>query len=170
MFRAKFVFLLFCFLWLSVDSFCQSNAYLVVEKPGTPNRQLYKTGDAITLKLKSETIYLTGTIELLLDSSMVVEGHALRLSEIEKIKFKRQGELMPKVIGLSYKLPVAGILLMFFEGATAKMQGENPLVEENTMIIAGGFIGAGILLGTVKNKNMKLDKKYRAKVVRFDLK
>jgi hypothetical protein len=140
----------------------------VVEKPGTANRHLFKTGDEITLKVKSESVYLTGAIELLLDSSMVVEGHALRLSEIEKIKLRRKGELMPKIVGLSYKLPIAGILLMLFEGASAEMQNESPLVEENTMVIAGGLIGAGILLGTVKNKNMNLTKKYIIKIVRFN--
>lgn len=162
------LFLNLCIFLFSANSFCQTNAYLVIEKPGTSNRHLYKTNDVITLKLKEETIYLTGAIDLLLDSGMVIDGHAVRLSEIEKIKIRRKGELIPKVIGLSYKLPIAGILLMFFEGASAKMQNESPLVEENTMVIAGGLIGAGFLLGTIKHKNMKLGKKYRAKIVRFD--
>ncbi|MBT8196281.1 MAG: hypothetical protein HKO56_05680 [Bacteroidia bacterium] len=169
-FNFLFVFLFNCLFFFSAISYCQTHAYLVVEKPGTSNRQLYKTGDDISLKLKSESVYLTGTIELLLDSSMVVEGHAIRLSEIAKIKHRRTGELMPKVVGLSYKLPIAGVLLMLFEGASAEMQGESPLVEENTMVISGALISGGLLLGTVRNKNMHLGKKYRARIVRFDLK
>ena len=89
-FNFLFIFLLNCFLFNSSYSVCQTNTYFVVEYPGTSQRHLFKTVDDISLKLKNETIFLSGTIELLLDSSKVVEGYALQLKEIEKIKLERK--------------------------------------------------------------------------------
>ena len=168
--KYRFLNLFFCLFFFSANLFCQSFEYLVIEKPGTSKRYVYIKGDEIKLKLLNESVYLSGNIELFLDSSLVIDGHSIKLSEIEQIKRNRAGEFMPKAISLSYKLPVAGILLMLFEGISAELQNETPLVEENTMVIAGALIAGGILLRTLVHNNIKLNGKYKARIVKIELK
>lgn len=164
------LFFFFCLILFSADSFCQSYEYLVIEKPGTSKRYVFTRGDLIKLKTTGESVHLSGKIELLLDSSLVVDGHSIKLTEIAQIKINRSGEFMPKIISLSYKLPIAGILLMLFEGISSELQNESPLVEENTMVIAGSLIAGGILLRNVVHNNIKLNGKYRARIVKIELK
>ena len=171
MYALKFNFLVFfiCFNLVSVFSFSQSFEYLLIEKPGTSKRFIFKKGDLLKIKLAEESIYLTGEIDLLLDSSLVLEGHIIPLNEIKQIKLLRKGELMPKINALSYKLPLAAVLLILFEGISSELQGYNPLVEEDTIFVAGGLTGVGVALSTLKNKHLKIGKKYRVRIVRIDL-
>ena len=171
MYVSKFKFLFFNLFFLSFTniSFCQTFEYLVIEKPGTKQRFTYLPGEEIKLKVKGESVWLSGSIDVLLDSSMMVSNHAIRLKDIDKISVKRRGAIMPLVNEFSTKLPVASVGYLIIAGSSNALNNKDPLLNKTNLVTIGSLAGSGLLLGLFTNGIVTEAKGFNIKIVRIDL-
>jgi len=86
-----------------------SQRYLVLERYGKGKRIRFYPGDEITLKFHNDKLVLTGTLNQVTDSTILLDDQRLFLHQIKAFKFKRKVPAFLLMAGLT-ALPVITVL------------------------------------------------------------
>ncbi len=132
---------------------------LMLYKPGKAKRIMYNAGDEIHLKLADEDLLLSGTITHISDSGITIQDDHIPLRRIGAIldfdKRRRHRKLSGQGIGLAF-------YVVFFNSMHRLINtGERPVVENNTLAVAGVLAGAGLLFLPFRAKKYRIGNKWQ---------
>ena len=131
---------------------------LMLYKPAKAKRIMYEAGDEIHLKLKDEDLLLSGIITHISDSGITIQEDHIPVRRIGAIiNFcKRRGHR--KISGQSMML--AAYTVFFNSMHRLINSGERPVIDNNTLVVAGVMAGAGLLFLPFKAKKYRLGNKW----------
>jgi hypothetical protein len=154
------IFLLLCSLEINLVA---QNIF-VVERPGTAKNCKYYRGDEIKLKTISTDTIISGTIKIIYDSSLIINyEYEIMAGDIAKIYRKRWGFSF-----LQYLSVFAGLAYVGINTLNGVINGDDPIVPEETLIISGSMIGFGIALTPLTTRRYKIGKeKWRVVILDF---
>lgn len=145
-------------------SFCHSQQIFLLEKPGTVNNKKYYSGDAIKIKTIHPDTILSGKITGINDSSIIV-GYAneVFIGNINYIVRGRWGFSLLQKVFLS-----AGFAYVVIATFNGLINNDKPIVDEQTLIISGSLLVAGVILTPITTRKHKIDSKHwRVKILDF---
>ena len=156
---------LLVFLFLSLTGHLAAQDIFLLEKPGTINNKKYYAGDFIKLKPHSKDTIISGVINKINDSSIIINyNNEIYLSDIFIVYRSRWGFTTLKKIFL-----LTGFTYLGLSTLNGLINNDRPTVPEETLIISGSLIAAGFALIPLATKRHKIDnKKWRVKILRFD--
>ena len=155
---------LLVFLFISFSGFIVAQDIFLLEKPGTINNKKYYVGDIIKIKPLSKDTIISGVINKINDSSIIVNyNNEIYLSDINIVYRSRWGFTILKNIFL-----ISGFTYLGLSTLNGLTNNDVPIVPEETLIISGSLIVAGFALAPLATKRHKIDnKKWRVKILRF---
>jgi hypothetical protein len=156
-----FLTLIFCLCSLVLIS----QQIFLLERPGTIKNHKYFVGDKIKIQAHDPDTVIKGRITSMQDSSIIINyATEIFISRIDYVIRTRYGfNLLQRIFltaGFSY------VLIATFNGL---INNDSPVIDQQTLIISGSIIAAGILLTPLTSRKHKTDnKKWRVKVLDFD--
>lgn len=137
---------------------------LLVEKPGTFKNFKYFEGDGIILRKISTGTKIDGIIHEISDTSILVNyDNEIMLNDIERIIKPRWGFTL-----LSRITRIAGAGYLAIDMVNNAINNET-VVDENTLIISGSLVAFSYALVPLNKRKMKVDKKWRLKILNFSM-
>ena len=125
---------------------------LAVDKKGKVKRIHFYRGDIITIKIKEEKNNLTGFIEMIEDSAVIIEGRKINVNQIEYI-INPQG---PFIWRLLSQLGIKGAIIYFtLDTGNRVINNEKPIVDEKTLKVTLPFLVVGVVATLIKNKKYR---------------
>lgn len=120
---------------------------------------MYDAGDEIHLKLADEDLLLSGTITHISDSGITIQDDHIPIRRIGAIldfdKRRRHRKLSGQAIGLSLYVVTFNSLHRLINS------GERPVVDNNTIMVAGALAAAGLLLAPFRVKKYRMGNKWK---------
>jgi hypothetical protein len=155
------VFIIVNFFWFNLSA---QNIF-VLERPGTVRNYKYYGNERIKIRIISTDTVISGKITGIADSAISVNyANEILLTDIAAIYRTRWGfSLLQKT---SLALGVAYISISALNGL---INGDQPVVEEETLIISGCLIAGGLALTPLTIRKHKVDNKnWRVKILSFN--
>lgn len=151
-------FLLFCVM-LSLNAFSQK--ILAFDKAGKVKRIRYFEGEYISLKTTSKE-KINGTINLIKDSSFVVDGKELTLLSVSKV-YSTQTGMGYQMVANIFVLPAVGYVpLITINGL---INNDSPVFKANQLYYAGGFIAITLISNYLANRPFRISEKRPLKII-----
>lgn len=131
------------------------------DKPGKVKRIRYYKGDHIKLNLNSgERIF--GTIDQIMDSSFVVQGMVIGISEVNRVYntqrlagFKFFSKLF--ILGGAAYFPIVTV--------NRAINNDDPTFSKQAAIISGSMLATGIIFQLIANKSYKISENRPLKIL-----
>ena len=138
---------------------------LLIEKPGRFKNFKYFTGDDIIVKTIPYKEKHEGTIHEITDTSILINfDNEIMLEDIGMIMRPRWG------LGLVSKVTrIAGAGYFVLDVFNRSINGQDPVVEENTLMISAGLVAFSYALVPFHKKRMKRGEKWRIKVLNMSM-
>jgi len=136
----------------------KAQPYLLLYKDGSLRKSQYHAGDPISFKLKGDDQKKTLIIKNLMDSTIVFEGGEVALNEISTVYIKEDFRSWS---------PSTYATVLFIAG-TGYMGLElinDNTISQNTAITSATLISLGALIHLVKRKKVKINDKYKLKIL-----
>lgn len=134
---------------------------LVVEKPGTVNRQIYYAGDHIQIKTK-DGLKISGPINLISDSSIVIDY--VNTIDYENIEAVYKSTKLLNLFGTA--LLGGGIMYISLDLLNGGYRHKSVVSSQNFWI-ASGIVVTGTVMKIFSRKKQNLTNgKYRIKVLK----
>ena len=137
---------------------------LVLEKAGGGGIRMYRENDHIKLMTRSTNVKISGRINMISDSSLIINfANEILLDDIKVVYRSRWGfNLMQKV------LLASGILYLSLSTLNGVINNDSPIVSEKTLKIAGGLLIGGIILTPLTSRMHRIEKtKWKVKILDF---
>ena len=156
--------LLFLLLFAFVSETAGAQKYMVI---ASKRKQfMYKAGEPIKFRLKTEKKYHRSTIKTVMDTALQFKNYRIGFNEIDKVdtRGKRSGAFNWHQIGFLLQVAGAGYILLDQFNKTV-IQG-NPWEFESDVWITGAAIFAGgTIIRAVDPKKIKIGLKYTIKYI-----
>ena len=148
---------LFCFAAKSQNIF-------VLEKPGRMKNFKYYQNDQIRLRMHSTQMKISGTILFITDTSLILTNAIeIAIRDIERIYTPRWGYTLLQGVFLT-----SGFLYVSLNALNGIINNDDPIIPNETLIISGSLLAAGVLLAPLTSRTHKIDKKkWRLKILDF---
>lgn len=141
-----------------------SQRILILEKPGTVKNIKFKTGDELIICKKGEKKKISGEINKINDSVLLINYvNEVYIRDIEFV-YKPRG-LSGFMSEIGYK---AGIAYLLLDITNRLIQAESPVFVNSTMIISGSLIATALLFRSYRLRPYKLGDNWRLRVIDFD--
>jgi hypothetical protein len=126
------------------DSIAQK--FLVMYKSGYTSRLRFYLDDEISVRLNKENFYRTGNIVAFTDSSFLLNGNYILLSDVDAILIKKNTGGRSLLRSLTYMLPIGAVFITGVTAANSLLNDHEPLVPDNIYYLAGGMVIAGLII------------------------
>ena len=150
-------------LFLLVNT-ADAQRILLVEKPGKFKNYKYFVGDDIKIK----TLYNQkhrGIIHVITDTSIVINfDNEIMLDDIKVILRRRIGLRF-----MSNFTRYAGAGYFVLDVVNRSINGDSPVVHQNTLIISGGLVAFSYALVPLHDRPLKRGEKWRIKVLNMSM-
>jgi len=143
-----------------------SQNILILDKPGKVNRIRYYTGDLIHLKTHDrEKLY--GEIEIIKDSSFVVNRQEIKLSEVKYIQNTKRHKGWDFLSGVSL---TAGLGYFILDSGNKLINGEGREIANSRMVVTTSiFMGVFLVSNRIANRKYRINKNRKLKIINLDI-
>jgi hypothetical protein len=131
----------------------------MLQKQNRNKNVYYKTGDEISFRLNDSKRRVIGKITDFKDSTVVFDGFEVRVSEISSIYIDEKTKWW-----LRYKIEQ---LCLIAGGGYLLLNIINGNVDEDTLIISGTLISAGIIAKVLIGNRIKIRGRTKLRIVRL---
>lgn len=148
--------------------FCQAldaQKVILLQKPGTTKRFMFKTGDNITVMMGNPEFIAGGVITYIDDTLCIVnKNFTIPLSSVKEVKLTRH--FLNSVWRMMFLIPVVytGISII-----NRGIHDEKPLLDNTIPIVGGSFIALGSAAYLLRYRHCKIDHGWKLKVLDFDI-
>jgi len=143
----------------------QAQRVLLVEKPGKFKNYKYFLGDDITLKTVHSGTKHEGRIHEITDTSIFINfDDEIMLEDIARILRPRWGLGLVSII-----TRIAGAGYLVIDVVNNVITGQPTIVDENTVIASASLVAFSYALVPFRNKRMKVDDKWRVKILNMSM-
>jgi hypothetical protein len=153
--------ILFLFTYQTVDA----QKVLLVQKPGTTTRFLYKVGDQISVRIGEPAFTVSGQITYIDDSVCTVnKDYTFHISKVLTVIRTRH------FLHNSWrKLFLASALYAGGSMINRSLNDEKPLIDNTIPIVSGSFIVLGTTAYLLRYRHLKMEDGWNLKVLDFDI-
>ncbi len=156
---------IFTILMLALSQALDAQKVILLQKPGTTKRFMFKTGDNITVMMGNPEFIAGGVITYIDDTLCIVnKNYTIPFASVKEVKITRH--FLNSAWRKMFLVPVvySGISLI-----NRGIHKEKPLID-NTILIAGGsFIALGSAAYLLRYRHCKMDNGWKLKVLDFDV-
>ena len=151
--------------FLSLAFPADAQRILLIEKPGKFKNYKYFVGDDIVVKTTPYDQRYEGTIHEITDTSILINfDNEIMLENISIVMRRRWAwSLLSKVTR------IAGAGYFMLDVTNRAINGQSPVVTENTMMISAGMVAFSYALVPVHYKRMRRGEKWRLKVLNLSM-
>jgi hypothetical protein len=139
---------------------CFSQRTLVLQKLGSPSRYIYDAGDHINLKTAEKKLRLKGTVLWIGDTSFSVGKHYT--VDIEDIARVNRVMHFPKLMSNLFLIAGGGYIVL---DAFNNLINNQQVFDQQTLIIGGSLIAAGLILIPVYHRHIHVGLKWKMKII-----
>jgi hypothetical protein len=153
--------ILFLFMYQTVDA----QKVLLLQKPGTTKRFLYKVGDQISIRIGEPAFTVSGQITYIDDSVCTVnKDYTFQISKVQEVIRTRH------FLHNSWrKLFLASALYAGGSMINRSLNNEEPLIDSTIPIVSGSFIVLGTTAYLLRYRHLKMENGWVLKVLDFDI-
>jgi hypothetical protein len=136
----------------------------LLERPGTIKNYKFYSGDRIRIKTLSVDTIISGPINIINDSSIIINiANEILIGDIAAIYRKQWWFNF-----LQYLSVFAGISYLGINTLNGVINSDDPVVPNETLIISGSMIAFGAALTPLTTRKYKIDKeKWRVLILDF---
>lgn len=149
-------------LMLIVIAFAQSAAaqtILLLEKTSSAKRIRYYAGDPFAFRLANDRVTIRGTIDLITETALVLDGEYFQFSEIGMVlNYQKFAVLRALSKSALIAVPPMLVFTMLHRGLNTK---EQPLLDRNSLQVMGVFATVGLVLWPFQAKKYKLQNNWQ---------
>lgn len=139
--KTNLLFAVFLLLFLMVSQLVFAQPTIALDKKGKEKRVHFYEGDKIRVRLISKE-KVSGLIDAIYDSSFVVQGRKIQLSEVHTIYSSR-----PVFKYIGSVLVIGGVFYTGIDMVNNTFKsGNNYVLSQNTLWYAGTSVGVGLVL------------------------
>lgn len=142
-----------------------SQKYLLLDKLGSTKQFKYYEGETLRFKLKGDDHFSTGVIQLLQDSTIILDNGVVYLQDISAL------QVIPDNKGLlgssgTRKFKRGGIVLILIDQFNSiVIDGEPARISPGVMIAAGSLVAFGYILDLVRKEKIKIKGNRRLRIM-----
>lgn len=148
------------FLLTSTLSYSQS-ALLLVKKKQSAKTGRFKAGDDIKVFTHGDR-EIAGVLGVITPKAIYISGSRVALDSIHKIRKYNKA-----LIANGFTVSAAGVVFAGILTVNQLINNEPLGLEQNSYIVASGFVVAGLLIARMGYKTYKLDEKHYFDVIDF---
>jgi hypothetical protein len=155
--------LVFWLLFIFGSNLAAQNIF-VLERPGTVKNFKYYQGDNIKIRTISSDTIISGPINRIFDSSIIINNsNEILIADMAAIYKKRWGYGF-----LQYLTIFAGAAYLGINSLNGIINDDQPVVPQETLIISGSLIAFGLALTPLTTRKFKIDnEKWRIIILDF---
>ena len=159
------IFLIWALLLVLFCQTIEAQKVLLLQKPGKTKRYLYTEGDKIRVRMGEPEFEVIGQISSLDDSSCTVNrNYTFQLSKVNEVYIRR-----PFLSGAWRTMFVAAGVYFFGSMFNHAINSEEPLVDNTVPYVCGSFVALGTTAYLLRNKQCKMEKGWKLKVLDYDI-
>lgn len=138
---------------------------LLLQKPGTTTRFLYRSGDKITLRMGEPEFVVSGEITYIDDSLCTVnKNYTFQLAKVNEVDRKRHWFYVNwRKLFLASGLYAGGSMI------NRALNNDKPLIDNTIPIVSGSFIALGTTSFFLRYRRCKMEDNWQLKVLDFDI-
>jgi hypothetical protein len=141
----------------------QGQKILLLEKTTGTKRIRHYEGDSFAFRVDGDKYAIKGNIEMILDYGIVVDGEVYRFDNITMVlNYRKYAVLRALSKSALYAVPPMLVFTLLHNGINTK---ESPLIDKNTIQVAGVVGGVGLVLWPFKVYKYRLDKKWQLRTI-----
>lgn len=141
----------------------EAQQILLLEKIKKPKRIKHYVGDQLAFRFDDEKYTISGTIEMIREDGIVVEGEFYKLNQITMVlNYQKYAAFRVLSKSAFIAIPPMLVMTMLHRGLNT---GEQPLVDRNSLQVMGVFAGIGAILWPFKARKYRLEKKWQLRVI-----
>lgn len=136
---------------------------LLLEKTRKFKRIRHFVGDPFAFRLNDQSFAISGNIDHILDSAVVVDGELYAFENISMVlNYKKYAALRMISKSALYAVPPMLVITLLHRGINTK---EQPLLDRNSLQVMGVIGGIGLLLWPFKARKYRLGKKWQLRTL-----
>lgn len=136
---------------------------LLLEKTTSAKRIRYYPGDPFAFRLANDRVTIRGTIDLIAETALVLDGEYYQLSEMRMVlNYKKFAVLRALSKSALIAVPPMLVFTLLHRGLNTK---EQPLLDRNSLQVMGVFATIGLVLWPFQARKYKLHKKWQLRAL-----
>jgi len=142
---------------------CYSQKILLLEKTTKFKRIRHFVGDQIAFRIGDGNFTVSGPIDYIGDSAIVVNGELCPLANISVVlNYKKYAVFRALSKAAFYAIPPMLLFTVLHRGINTR---EQPLLDRNSIQVVGVFGAIGVVLWPFKARKYKLKKNWQLRVI-----
>ncbi|MFT5665869.1 MAG: hypothetical protein ACI9DK_000044 [Vicingaceae bacterium] len=138
-----------------------SQKILVFDKSGKVKRVRYYEGEYISLQ-KIDKQKLSGVIQVINDSSFVLDGKKVTLNSVQKVYNTQKG--IGYQLGANiFIIPALGYVPLIVTNGL--INNDSPIIKQSQLCYGAGFIGIAFIFGYLANRPFRISQNRPLKII-----